>query len=72
MEPRHRKAAERARAEYLADDRDGADGECEAKPHARAVNGGVDDTVLAGIHFGAAEDDAVDDDQRQIDAERLI
>jgi len=28
--------------------------------------------VLAGVHLGTAEDDAVDDDQRQIHAQRLI
>ena len=72
MEPRHGQAAERAAAERFADGGHGADGKREAEAHARAVNGGIHNTVLAGIHLGPAEDDAVDNDQRQIHAQRLI
>ena len=72
MEPRHGQAAERAAAERFADGGHGADGEREAEAHARAVNGGIHNAVLAGIHLGPAEDDAVDNDQRQIHAQRLI
>ena len=72
MEPGDGIAAERACAERLTDDGHGADGERKAKAHARAVNGGIHDAVLARVHLGAAENDAVDDDQRQIDTKGLV
>ena len=40
--------------------------------HAESVDSGVEYLVFIGEHFRSAEDDAVDDDERQIDAERRV
>ena len=47
-------------------------GEGEAQTHADAVEQSRDRLCLQRICLGAAEDDAVDDDQRDVDAQRII
>src|SRR5699024_4410732 len=50
-------------AQNLADGGHQQQGQGVADAHADAVDGGVNDGVLAGEHLGAAQNDAVDDDQ---------
>lgn len=44
----------------------------EADAHAETVNGGGRNGVLAGERLGSAEDDTVDDYQRQVNAELSV
>ena len=46
--------------------------EGEAGAHRCAINGGGQDRVFRGIGFGAGDDDAVGDDECEVDAERLV
>lgn len=60
----------RARAADLAHRRDEREGEREADSAPEPVRKRIKDPVLARERLGAAEDDAVDDDERDEDAER--
>ena len=44
----------------------------EPDAHAEPVDDGGQDAVLLRVHLGAAEDNAIDDDERQVDPERLV
>ena len=71
-DPRLRPAENRAVAEEFPDGPH--DDQCpgEARAHAQPVQGGQAHAVFAGEGLGPAQNDAVDDDQRQIDAQRLV
>ena len=72
VKPGNGHTAEGAGAENFADGRHRAQRQRKAETHAETVDRGINHTVLVGVHFGSAEDDAVDDDQRQIHTQRLI
>ena len=63
--------AERAAAEQLADDAHAHKGHGVADALRQAVDGGGQHAVLRGEGLGAAENDAVDDDERDEHAEAL-
>ena len=46
--------------------------EGEARAHRCTVDSGRQNGVFRGIGFGAGNDDAVGDDEREVDAERLV
>ena len=61
-----------AAADDLTDGGHEQHGQDVADAHAQTVQRRVHDGVLAGEHLGTAQNDAVDDDQRQIHAQRLV
>ena len=58
--------------EYFPHRAEGDEDKRKPCAHRRAVNGGGQDGVFRGVGFGAGYDDAVGDNQREVDAERLV
>ena len=58
--------------EYFPHRAEGDEDKRKARPHRRAVNGGRQHRVFRGVGFGAGDDDAVGNNQREVDAERLV
>ena len=58
--------------EYFPQRAEGDEDAGESRTHRRAVNGGGQYRVFRGVAFGAGDDDAVGDDQREVDAKRLV
>ena len=58
--------------EYFPHRAEGDEDKRKACAHRRAVNGGGQDGIFRGVDFGAGDDDAVGDNQREVDAERLV
>ena len=58
--------------QYFPQRAEGDEDAGESRTHRRAVNGGRQYRVFRGVAFGAGDDDAVGDDQREVDAERLV
>ena len=67
IEQGHRARAEKFPYEAQQHERQG-----EAQPHAQTVQHGVAHAVLRSKGFGTGENYAVDDDERQINAERVV
>ena len=68
----HGHAEQRARAQKLAHAAHQHQRQGKAKAHAKAVQRGIQHGVLRSEHFGAAEDDAVHHNKRQVDAKRRV
>ena len=58
--------------EYFPHRAEGDEDKRKACAHRRTVNGGGQDGIFRGVGFGAGDDDAVGDNQREVDAERLV
>ena len=58
--------------EYFPQRAEGDEDAGESRAHRRAVNGGGQHRVFRRVAFGAGDDDAVGDDQREVDAKRLV
>ena len=58
--------------EYFPQRAEGDEDAGESRTHRRAVNGGGQYRVFRRVAFGAGDDDAVGDDQREVDAKRLV
>ena len=58
--------------EYFPHSAKGDEDKRKTCAHRRTVNGGGQDGIFRGVGFGAGYDDAVGDNQREVDAERLV
>lgn len=58
--------------QYFPQRAEGDEDAGESRAHRRAVNGGRQHRVFRRVAFGAGDDDAVGDDQREVDAKRLV
>lgn len=72
MSPAFRPAEHRAVAEKFPDQAHRHQRTGEARPHAKPVQGGKAHAVAGGKRLRPAQDDAVDHNQGQVDAERLV